>query len=100
MTIFEIDKLKNPLFVQKIKSAINTNIDHKEVTVLKVSFTAFLICFFFITIVDYMEVNTQLSKLQTYSDINLQWVNDNFYLCNLIHLSFNTSESANVTYAE
>jgi len=91
MSVFEIDKLKNPLFVQKIKSAINTNIDHQEVTVLKVAFTAFLACLFGITILDYVEVNTQYSNLQSYSDINMQWVNDNFYLFNLIHLSFNAS---------
>ena len=29
MSAFEMEKLKNPLFVEKILSAINTNIDHR-----------------------------------------------------------------------
>jgi hypothetical protein len=28
LSLFEMEKLKNPLFVEKIKNAINTNIDH------------------------------------------------------------------------
>ena len=58
MSAFEMDKLKKPLFVEKIKSAINTNIDHGEVTLLKITFFLFLCCLITIISLNYIEINS------------------------------------------
>ncbi len=63
LSAFEIEKLKNPLFVQKIKEAINTNIDHRQVTILKVAFSIFLVGLIAILILNYLQINKNLSSI-------------------------------------
>lgn len=60
---FETAKLKDPLFVEKIKSAINTDIDHEEVFVLKLIFTIFIIGLLTSSILSYIFVGQQFSKM-------------------------------------
>jgi hypothetical protein len=91
LSLFEIEKLKNPLFVEKIKNAINTNIEHGEVTNLKILFTIFVCCLVVLSVINYIEVSAEFSQLAGYSDTNMKWVRDQFYINELIHLTFNSS---------
>ena len=43
MNAFEIGKIKDPVYAMKIKSAINTNVNHTEVKYLKIMFAIFTI---------------------------------------------------------
>lgn len=98
--------MKNPLFVEKIKAAINTNIDHAEVTTLKAAFSVFLFCLTCLCIVNFIQIGEEFDKLQIYSDLGKQWIDDQFYLNNLIHLAFNsstpdgTANDANLNYTK
>jgi hypothetical protein len=49
-----VEKLRNPLFVEKIKNAINTNIDHSEVTHLKLIFSLFLLALITLSVVNFV----------------------------------------------
>ena len=86
-----MQKLKNPLFVEKIKNAINTNIDHIEVSSLKIVFTLFIIILCVLSFYGYSTVRGEFSSLQTYSDVNMNWVNDMHHVNVLIHTTLNSS---------
>jgi ABC-type antimicrobial peptide transport system permease subunit len=87
--------LKNPLFVEKILSAINTNIEHKEVTILRVAFTAALVILMALAVCSHLEVTAQFDTIQGYMVNNQLWVQDQFFLSNLMHLSYNITASKN-----
>ncbi len=72
--------------------AINTNVCHQQVTNLKVGFIVFLICLIAITISGYVALESEFQKMSSYVDDNMKWVKDQYYINNLIHLSFNISD--------
>lgn len=91
MSNYEMSKLKNPLFVKKILAAINTNIEHHEVNILKIAFSILLLALTTITVLNYIDVNRQFSKIKAAVHLDQQWINDQYFLSNLMHLSYNVS---------
>lgn len=76
--------------MDKIKEAINTNLDHMEVTTLKVSFTLFLLVLISLSVVNYLHVSGEFDRLKENARINKLWVEDLHYINKLVELSFHT----------
>lgn len=94
-----MEKLKNPLYVEKILSAINTNIDHREVSVLKVAFSLFFLALIALSVLSHLDAGRQFSTIEAHMAQNHEWVQDQFYISNLFHLSYNLSQENNQTSA-
>ena len=76
--------------MDKIKEAINTNLDHMEVTTLKVSFTLFLLVLISLSVVNYLHVSGEFDRLKENARTNKLWVEDLHYINKLVELSFHT----------
>lgn len=80
-------------------SAINSNIEHIEVKALKTVFMIFLVTLITVCILNYVEVHTEMSKVESYMEQNSEWVKDQHYINNLIHMFFNLTSETNITAA-
>ena len=85
--------------MEKILSAINTNIDHQEVSVLKVAFSLFFLALITVSVLSNLDANRQFSTIERHMAQNHEWVKDQFYISNLFHLSYNFSQEVNQTSA-
>lgn len=83
--------------MQKILAAINSNIEHREVGALKVAFAVFLLAQLAVSIFSHLDVEAQFGTVLHYMAQNQQWVQDQFFLSNLMHLSYNLSSEVNVS---